>query len=62
MLGARNVNRRYGVDEDRVHVIPFQAAEAARRFSATKFNSSYNLPLNIILTYHMFLSGTVLGT
>ena len=53
VLGARNVIRRYGVDEDRVHVIPFQAAEAARRFSATKFNSSYNLPskYNIDLPY-----------
>ena len=29
-LGARNVVTRYGIDEDRVHVIPFQAAPAVR--------------------------------
>lgn len=34
-LGKKNVVHRYGVDDQRVHVMPFQAAAETREFSAT---------------------------
>lgn len=32
-LGKRNVIRRYAIDEERIHVLPFQASEATRKAS-----------------------------
>jgi len=48
-LGARNVVTRYGIDEDRVHVMPFQAAPAVRdtkkqdSLSSIDVREKYNL-------------------
>jgi glycosyltransferase involved in cell wall biosynthesis len=30
-LGKKNTARRYGVDQERIHILPFQAAEATQR-------------------------------
>jgi len=48
-LGRRNVVRRYGIDRERVHVIPFQAAFATRKpnpapsCTPTDVTSKYNM-------------------
>ena len=46
-LGSKNVARRYGVDQERIHVIPFQPALATRRASnlnsVVSISAKYNL-------------------
>jgi glycosyltransferase involved in cell wall biosynthesis len=44
-LGKKNVVHRYGIDEDRVHVMPFQAAAATRESTVTVYRSANNVRL-----------------
>ena len=48
-LGKTNVVRRYGVDQERVHVLPFQAAEVTRR--ALNLEESDNF--NVVVQYSL---------
>lgn len=41
--GMRNVVHRYGVDEERVHLMPFQAALATREYKVIDSQSSINV-------------------
>jgi len=43
-LGRKNVVHRYGIDEERVYVMPFQAAAATRESAALDSMSSINVP------------------
>ena len=42
-IGKKNVVHRYGIDEGRVHVMPFQAAAATRKFNVVNSPSSTNV-------------------
>jgi len=42
-LGKKNVVHRYGIDEERVHVMPFQAAVATRESIPSDFRSSIDV-------------------
>jgi len=42
-LATKKVARLYGVDEERIHVIPFQAAQATRRSSNPKLDGIVNI-------------------
>ena len=48
-LGQINVARRYGVDPERIHVIPFQAAEVTRR----EFKSGVKDEVNVRSKYQL---------
>lgn len=48
-LGKENASRRYGVDMERIHVIPFQEAEATRH----QLNSNPNNVVNIREKYQL---------
>jgi len=42
-LGKKNVVHRYGIDEERVHVMPFQAATATRESPSSDYRSSIDV-------------------
>lgn len=42
-LGKKNIAHRYGIDEARVHVLPFQAAAATRKSKTPDSQSSINV-------------------
>ena len=48
-LGKKNVVHRYGIDEERVHVMPFQAAAATRESKETGSRSS----IDVRAKYHL---------
>ena len=47
-LGKKNIVHRYGIDEERVHLMPFQAAAATREFSSDARPS-----INVLSKYNL---------
>lgn len=51
-LGKKNTSRRYGVDQERIHILPFQAAEATQREVDSSMSPSEKYQLDLPYVFY----------